>query len=64
MLLTGQSPFFHDDDAGVSQASEYMADVFTYRDPRYYFPPVSGADNQTYYKDPTPTAMPILTPEN
>ena len=22
------------------------------------------ANNQTYYQDPTPTAMPILTPEN
>ena len=63
-LLSGQSPFFYYVYAGVSQASEYCADVFTYRDPRYYFPPVSTANNQTYDQDPTPTAMPILTPEN
>lgn len=63
-VLTGQSPFFWDDNAGVSQASEYCADVITFRDPRYYFPPVTIANNQTYYQDPTPTAMPILNPEN
>lgn len=63
-VLTGQSPFFWDDKAGVSQSSEYCADVITFRDPRYYFPPLTTANNQTYYQDPTPTAMPILTPES
>ena len=48
-LLSGQSPFFYDDSAGVSQASEYCDDVFTYRGPRYYFPPFMTANNQTYY---------------
>ena len=62
--LTGQSPFFFDSSAGVSQASEYCDDVLTYRDPGYYFPPVTTANNQSYYQNPTPTAMPVLTPEN
>ena len=62
-VLSGQSPFFWDDSAGVSQASDYACSVRTFRDPSYYFPPVTGAV-APYYKTPTPTAMPITTPEN
>jgi hypothetical protein len=61
-MLSGSSPFFYDASAGLPEAMDYASSVHTFRDPAWYWQPVTTASG-SYYSVPTPTAMPLLFPE-